>query len=505
MEVVKADYDRTFFPSTVTKLRSGDWVVGKYDDDKNYPPAGSIHVKNAKYLMGRNYNDGHLESDIELLGLGCTLDDDGEPFYQMGDERLRPVEIAALQIRWIQRDVQQKTGKTPTNCVLTVPAYFTGAQRLATKEAAWLAGLVLDDTFNEPTAAAVAILENEPDGRYLITDLGGGTFDNSVIEVHTTPGMPRAYAVQATSGDNTFGGHLITRVLYKLFDSTHGTAAKSLNLSERVIVAACEAAKIRSEDPLRICVGDDEFLIPRIEFERKLKLHWKNVKDLIKQAVGNEPVNGVALTGGASLHDLFRKVVEEALPGVRHVPVDSPADVVARGAAMMTRADRPVVTDVLSRSIGIQTQDTATKRLNIMETIIKRNTILPASRKFVVRGVTETTRICLYEGEHKTTLNNIHLGWSEISGVEEKDIHGLINIASDADMELYRWMESKDQPAQPNIKLNRAKSELTAEEFRALQAALDRRLPLSTLTSESSAIKKRKKSSKAASKKKKKR
>jgi molecular chaperone DnaK (HSP70) len=515
--VVGTDYSHTFFPSTVTKLKNGNWVAGMYDDDKNYPPPGSFHVKNAKYLMGRNESDGHLKSDIELLNLGCTLGDDGEPFYEMGDEKVRPVEIAALQIRRIQILVREKTGKMPTNCVLTVPAYFTIAQRLATKEAAWLAGLMVADTLNEPTAAAVAILENEPDGRYLITDLGGGTFDNSVIKIHSTPGKPRAYDVQATSGDNTFGGQLITHVLRKLFEHIHGAAAKSLKLSEREIMTACEAAKIRSENPLRICVREDEYLIPRAAFETKLRPHWRKVENLIKQAVGDKPVQGVALTGGASLHDLFREVVREALPGVRIFREGSPADVVARGAAIMTKATRPVVTDVTSRGIGIETQRLATKKLNIMDTIIPRNTKLPARRKYIVRGVTETSRISLYEGEHKTTLKNIFLGWSEISDVEEQEIAILIDLASDAaTLELYRWRKDKDMPAQPDIRLNRAKSKLTAEQVKALQDALGRRLPLSTLPSESSASKKgtalasgsstskkRKPTSKAAGKKKK--
>jgi molecular chaperone DnaK (HSP70) len=177
-------------------------------------------------------------------------------------------------------------------------------------------------------------------------------------------------------------------------------------------------------------------------------------------------------------------------------PEQGAPEVVAEGAAIMTKADAPVVTDVLSHSIGIEAQILEFELHGVMMFMLARNEALPISRTFDFTGVTNVTEIDLYEGESKNAQENTKLGQCVLIDTEGKKIFVKIRATRDAVIELYSWKASEDEPGEPNIKLTRAKPDLTAEVVEAMRTELDRRLPLVPRASQSTRNK-RKRSSRA--------
>lgn len=352
----------------------------------------------------------------------------------LGSHTFRPEELSALVLRALKADAEAYTGETIADAVITVPAYFNDVQRKATKAAGELAGLNVRRLLTEPTAAALAYGLDRPgdDELLLVVDLGGGTFDVSLL--HVFEGVTE---VRATAGDSRLGGEdFVDRIVAAFMDEAGTRAglppAGSASAVQGSLRRQAELAKCRlSEDErtvLRVVDGKRtvEWELTREAFEEMSEPLLARLRFPIERALRDarmEPdrITRVILAGGASRMPMFRKLVSRLF---RRLPMHGidPEEVVARGAAiragMLARdADlvERVMTDVAPFTLGIGVIDVTndTRLANVFLPIVERNTVIPASRvKRVVNAADNQVEVILrvYQGESRFVDDNIELG-----------------------------------------------------------------------------------------------
>ncbi|KAB5515641.1 heat shock protein 70 family, partial [Coniochaeta sp. 2T2.1] len=425
--------DKCVFPSTITVDKRSKWTVGAHQPGQQ-PKSARIAFL-TKRVLGRKSNDGRLRSDLEGLPFELyTTGDlyiDGESLVDKGpDELVYPEELAGLTLMEAKRVAEEHLNKRIKKCVIAIPAYFTHDQRQATRDAARIAGLEIVRLVNEPSAAAIAYAHKSPlrDGMYLVCDIGGGTFDVSLLRLENQ--STKAFVVKATGGDNCLGGEDFTRVLMDLLYEKTGFSKDDSDAARKARAAAEQfKQRLSRDDEVEGDVADVEVTVTKAEFLEKSAPVFERIKKVIvgtlrerrkfirEQEARAEGKNVekvfecVLPVGGASFTPGYLDAVRAAAGG----DVLPPQDVsllVAQGAAYVA-AGRAVLTDVTSRGLGIKLHDGS------MELLIAKNAALPAPspvKEFQpAEDFLEATKIELLQGENtERAEDNILLGEFDI-------------------------------------------------------------------------------------------
>ena len=382
--------------------------------------------------------------------------------YKLGDWKLRAEELSSLVLRSLKEDAESYLGEPVTDAIISVPAYFNDLQRKATKRAGELAGLNVVRIINEPTAAAIAYgMTEENNSRYLVFDLGGGTFDVSILELYQ-PIME----VHAIAGDNFIGGEDFTDVLYDLFLQSTGIAPETLDLKTRSEVRKnaenCKCAFSHCSEIIMCCTIHNEMHIMHLsleEYERACaplldRLRKPIERSLRDAGVSLQEIDQIVLVGGATRSPVVRKFVTKLFGRIPSFGVN-PDEAVAIGAALqcgMKSRDKEirevVLTDVCPFTLGteVMVDNGVFEEPGHYLPIIERNTVIPVSRTETVYTAHENqTRITvkILQGESRMSQNNLLLGELSVpvpagpKGKEAVDITYTYDVNSLLEVEVY--------------------------------------------------------------------
>ena len=388
-----------------------------------------------KRLIGRRYDDPITEKDKKLVPYKIVKGDNGDAWVSVDDKEYSPSQISGFTLQKMKETAESYLGEDVTQAVITVPAYFNDSQRQATKDAGKIAGLEVLRIINEPTAAALAYgLEKKESGIIAVYDLGGGTFDVSILEIGDG-----VFEVKATNGDTFLGGedfdHRIVEYLADEFKKDNTVDLREDNLALQRLKEAAEKAKIelsstaQTEVNLPFITADQsgpkhlnikltraklEALVEKL-VERTVKPCEQALKDAGLKA---SEIDEVILVGGMTRMPKVNAVVKDIFGREPHKGVN-PDEVVAIGAAIQGGVLRGDVKDVLlldvtPLSLGIETLGGVFTRL------IDRNTTIP-TRKSQVFSTAEDSQtavtIRVFQGEREMAADNKILGQFDLVGI----------------------------------------------------------------------------------------
>lgn len=358
-----------------------------------------------------------------------------EKVYQLGGQSFKPEELSSFVLRALKEDAENYLGEPVTEAVISVPAYFNDVKRRSTKRAGELAGFKVDRIISEPTAAAVAygLYQKNPNTKFLVFDLGGGTFDVSILEL-----FENILEVRAVAGDNFLGGEDFTEVLVQMFIQKNDIDASALTRREETIIHnQAEKCKIgfsgRKKSSMSCKIGDRqiEWTVDVNDYEKACELLLEKIKKPVKRSLSDahiklSDIDEVVLVGGATKLPLIKKFVGKLFGRMPNATVN-PDEVVAVGAAIQgamkerNKAVREVIlTDVCPFTLGtevvVEKGDHQYEDGHFLP-IIERNTIIPASRTKRLYTVHENqTHIAvnILQGESRFAKNNVLLGKMEL-------------------------------------------------------------------------------------------
>lgn len=354
-----------------------------------------------------------------------------EKQFNLGGFTFHPEDIASLIIRTLKEDAEKLLGISVTEAVISVPAYFNDMQRKATLRAGFLAGLKVERLINEPTAAAIAygLHERKEESTFLVFDLGGGTFDVSILEY-----FDGVLEVNATAGDSNLGGEdfvdlTCNELLLKLKQDPEKLDARSLNAFRNNIVEAKHelSTQLSTHIYFEGKEGADSIELSRAEFENINRELVKRLRHPIERSLRDASIHAkdlddLILVGGATRMPLIRSLVSKMFGRLPTCSIN-PDEVVAKGAAIQAALksrhkalDDIVLTDVCPHSLGL---DVATMnnegkwQSGRFLPIIERNTVIPTSRVESISTIYDNQkaiRISVYQGESRQVENNSKLG-----------------------------------------------------------------------------------------------
>jgi len=451
-------------PSIVAFAKDGERLIGQ--------PAKRQAVTNpdntvfaVKRLIGRRFDDPVTKKDTELVPYHIVKGGNGDAWVQAGGQDYSPSQISAFILQKMKETAESYLGETVTQAVITVPAYFNDAQRQATKDAGQIAGLEVLRIINEPTAAALAYGLEKQDGKTIaVYDLGGGTFDISILEIGDG-----VFEVKATNGDTFLGGedfdNKLVEFLANQFKKKEGLDLRTDKLALQRLKEAAEKAKIELSSAATTEVNLP-FITARMEGGSSTPLHLvetitradleKLVEDLIKRTldpckkaladagVKASDISEVVLVGGMTRMPRVREVVKDFFGKEPHTGVN-PDEVVAMGAAIQAGVLQGDVKDVLlldvtPLSLGIETLG------GVFTRMIDRNTTIPTKKAQTYSTADDNQQavtIRVFQGEREMAADNKLLGQFDLVGIPpaprgvpqievtfDIDANGLVNVSA---------------------------------------------------------------------------
>ncbi|QUL38715.1 molecular chaperone DnaK [Erythrobacter sp. JK5] len=451
-------------PSIVAFTKDGERLIGQ--------PAKRQAVTNPdntlfaiKRLIGRRFDDPLTKKDMELVPYDIVKGKNGDAWVEAGGEEYSPSQISAFILQKMKETAESYLGETVTQAVITVPAYFNDAQRQATKDAGQIAGLEVLRIINEPTAAALAYGLDKEDGKTIaVYDLGGGTFDISILEIGDG-----VFEVKSTNGDTFLGGedfdNTIVDWLAEQFQKKENMDLKADKLALQRLKEAAEKAKIELSSSQTTEVNLP-FITARMEGGSSTPLHLVETisrsdleklvgklidrtldpckKALADAGVSKDDIDEVILVGGMTRMPRVREVVEKFFEAKPHTGVN-PDEVVAMGAAIQAGVLQGDVKDVLlldvtPLSLGIETLG------GVFTRMIDRNTTIPTKKTQTYSTAEDNQNavtIKVFQGEREMAADNKLLGNFDLVGIPpaprgvpqievtfDIDANGIVSVAA---------------------------------------------------------------------------